>query len=146
LVQLHPAFQIFWSGSLIDLLPGEVVYDLGCGDARFLIEAYKINGAIAIGIEISHIVFLLAKLNVWLNRSKVFLHRANFNKFDFSNADVIFCYLVTDQMKILEKRFRQLKNGCKILSRRFEIPGWEPLRHVVIKRPFGSESIFIYEV
>ena len=76
----------------------------------------------------------------------VCLHRTNFNKFDFSNADVIFCYLVTNQLEILAKRIKQVKHGCKILSRRFEIPGWEPLRQVVIKRPLGSESIFIYEI
>ena len=130
--------------SLGGIQSGDVVYDLGCGDARFLIEAYKKYGAKAIGIEISPIACGLAKLNVWLKRSDVQIHCANFKKFDFSDADVIFCYLVPHQMVNLGKRFGQLKKGGRIISRRFEIPGRKPVQRVQIKKRFGSESIFIY--
>lgn len=132
--------------SLTGIRSGEVVYDLGCGDGRFLIEANKTYGAKAIGIEISPVVSGLAKLNVWCNGADVRIHRGNFNKFDFSNADVIFCYLVSDQMVTLGERFRQLKKGTRVLSRRFQIPGWEPLQQVQIKKRVGSESIYIYAV
>ena len=132
--------------SLAGIQSGDVVYDLGCGDGRFLIEANKKYGAKAIGIEISPIVYGLAKLNVWLKRSDVRIHCANFKNFDFLDADVIFCYLVPDQMATLGKRFMQLKKRSRVLSRRFEIPGWEPLQHVLIKKRFGSESIFIYTI
>lgn len=71
---------------------------------------------------------------------------ANFKTYDFLDADVIFCYLVPDQMAILGEKFKQLKKGCRILSRRFGIPGWEPLQHVSIKKRLGSESIFIYKI
>lgn len=131
--------------SLADIQCDDVVYDLGCGDGRFLIEANKSYRAAAVGIEISPVVCALAKLNVWLKRSKVRIYCANFETYDFMDADVIFCYLVPDQMAALGKRFRQLKKGCRILSRRFEIPGWEPRQRVVVKRLFGSESVYIYE-
>lgn len=63
---------------------------------------------------------------------------------DFIDADVIFCYRVPEQMAVLGEKCRELKKGCRIVSRRFEIPGLEPFQHVKIKRRFGAESIFIY--
>jgi SAM-dependent methyltransferase len=130
--------------SLADIQPGEVVYDLGCGDGRFLIEANKFYGARAVGVEISPPVCGLARLTAWLNRAKVEIRCADFKACDFSDADVIFCYLGSDLMAILGEKFKELKVGRRILSRRFEIPGWEPSQHVLIKKRFGPESIFIY--
>lgn len=132
--------------SLADIQSGEVVYDLGCGDARFLIEANKFYGAKAVGVDVSPLVCGLAKLNVRLKRSNVHIHCANFKTYDFRDADVIFCFLVPDQMIILGEKSKELKPGCRIISRRFEIPGWEPLQHISIKHRLGSESVFIYRI
>lgn len=130
--------------ALAGIQAGEVVYDLGCGDGRFLIEANKAYGAKAVGIEISPPVCGLAKLTAWLNRADVEIRCANFKNDDFSDADVIFCYLVSDQMAILGQKFNELKKGCRIVSRRFEIPRQNPQQQVQIKKFFGSETIFIY--
>jgi precorrin-6B methylase 2 len=47
----------------LKLAPGSVLYDLGCGDARILLEATKNTKDIkAIGIEKNYIVYLWAKL------------------------------------------------------------------------------------
>lgn len=132
--------------SLAGIRAGEIVYDLGCGDGRYLIEADRSYGATAIGIEISFVVCGLARFNAAIHRAKVRIHCANFNAYDFSDADVIFCYLTADQMTALEKRFRQLKKGCRILSRRFQISGWKPQRRVQIQKRFGTEPVYIYEI
>lgn len=132
--------------ALAEIHPGERVYDLGCGDGRFLIEANKFYGASAIGIEISPLVCCLAKLTAWLNRADIVIRCSNFKRCDFSDADVIFCYLVPDQMPILGERFKELKKGCRVLSRRFEICGQVPFQHVRIKRRSGYESIFVYKI
>ena len=131
--------------SLAGIQPGEVAYDLGCGDGRFLIEANKFYGAMAVGIEISPLVCGLAKFTAWLNRADVEIRCANFKACDLSDADVIFCYLVPDQMKILEEKFKEAKQGSRIFSRRFAILGLDPLQQVQIEKRFGSESIFIYQ-
>ena len=132
--------------SLASIQPGEVVYDLGCGDGRFLIEANKFYGAMAFGIEISPPVCGLARLTAWLNRADVVIRCADFKTCDFSDADVIFCYLGSDLMAILGEKFKGLKVGCRILSRRFKIPRWEPQHHIQIRQRFGSESVFIYRI
>ncbi|MDF1590280.1 MAG: class I SAM-dependent methyltransferase [Desulfobacterales bacterium] len=98
--------------ALADIRPGERVYDIGCGDGRFLIEANKFYGARAVGIDISPLVCALAKLTTWLKRADVVILCANFKTCDFQDADVIFCYLVPDQMAILGEKLKQLKKGA----------------------------------
>ena len=88
--------------ALADIQRGEKVYDLGCGDGRLLIEANKKYGAEAIGIEISPFVFWLAKITTLIHRAKVTLVRGNIYKADFSDADVVFCYLMPEMMQKLE--------------------------------------------
>ena len=132
--------------ALAEIQPGECVYDLGCGDGRFLIEANKRYGARAVGIDISPLVCNLARLNIWLKRAHVVIQRANFKKYDFSDADVIFCYLVPDHLAFLGEQLTTLKKGCRIVSRRFEIPGYDPWRRVEIEKRFGHEPVFIYRV
>lgn len=132
--------------SLADIQPGERVYDLGCGDGRFLIEAAKSYGARAVGIEISPIVCWLAKATAWMQRANVSLHCKNFKTFDFSDADVIFCYLVPEELEALGKLFYRLKKNCRILSRRFEIPGQTPAERIEIQRGAGLETIYVYRI
>ncbi|MDI6688149.1 MAG: class I SAM-dependent methyltransferase [Desulfobacterales bacterium] len=132
--------------ALAKIQPGERVYDLGCGDGRFLIEANKIYAAKAVGIDISPLVCGLAKITVWIKRADVVIRCADFDTYDFLDADVIFCYLVPDQMSVLGEKFKGLKKGCRILSRRFEIHGHEPSQQIQIKNFFGYEPVFIYQI
>lgn len=132
--------------SIADIQPGETVYDLGCGDGRFLIEANKFYGAKAVGIEISPVICLLARVTAWIQDADVALHCANLKTVDFSNADVIFCYLVPDVLEFLAGRFHELKPGSRIISRRFEIPGHEPVRRVTLRKGFGTEIIYVYQI
>ena len=44
--------------------PGEVVYDLGSGDGRVIIEAARSFGARAVGIEIDPIRYLWTKIKI----------------------------------------------------------------------------------
>jgi SAM-dependent methyltransferase len=132
--------------ALAQIQPGECVYDIGCGDGRFLVEANKHYGALAVGIDISPVACFFARLNTWLKRAQVIIQCVNFKNFDFSDADVVFCYLVPDQMVILGEKFKALKKGCRIISRRFEVNGQIPYRHIQLKKRFGHESIYIYRV
>lgn len=111
-----------------------------------MIEANKIYAAKAVGIDISPLVCGLAKLTVWIKRANVVIRCADFETYDFLDDDVIFCYLVPDQMANLGEKFKELKKGCRILSRGFEIPGYEPLQRIQIKKRFGYEPIFIYQI
>ncbi len=110
---------------LAQLQPGEVCYDLGCGDGRILLAAAA-KGATAIGYELSIPMYLWSAIRCALHR-KVSVRYGDFWKKDLSDADVIFCYLLTDTMKTFKTTvWPQLRPGCRVVSHSFRMEGIEP--------------------
>lgn len=129
----------------VSITPGETVYDLGCGDGRFLIAVTKRYKVKAIGFEINPWAYLLAKFRVWLCKADVSIYFRDFWKADLSDADVVFCYLFPDVMERLkEKLQREIKTGAKVISCNFEIPGWRPEKILVASHPIHTDPIFVY--
>ncbi len=115
---------------LAEVKPGEIVYDLGCGDGRIVITAAKEFGAYGVGIEIRRDLALKAMKAVeeagLTDRVKII--NANFFDIDISEADVVTLYLTTTaNMKIKPKLERELKPGARVVSHEYEIPGWTPV-------------------
>lgn len=110
-----------------NLKPGMKVYDLGSGDGRLVHKAAKQYGAKAVGYEFSPLVWTWAKLIAPFWRSSAQIKFANFWKQDLSDADVIFCYLLTHSMNRMKTDLLpQLKPGALIVSHAFRIEGLKP--------------------
>jgi predicted RNA methylase len=110
---------------LTNLQPDELVYDLGCGDGRVLIKAAKEYKARAIGIEIDPIRYLWCKLRIKMYglNDCVQVIRGDLFKEDFSDADVVFCYLLQDtNNKLQGKLIKELKPKARIVSKKFVFP------------------------
>jgi SAM-dependent methyltransferase len=105
--------------------PGDVVYDLGCGDGRMLIAAAIRYHACAIGIEIDPLRYLWCQFLITIlgQRKHIRIIFGNlFNK-DISEADVVMCYLMPDALQKLEKKLKQeLRSGTRVVSNRFTFP------------------------
>ena len=122
---------------------GKIFYDLGSGTGRELIVASKEFKLNSMGFELSPILFLISKLNLFLNQTKSRVLMKNFYKADLSGADIIFCFLTSKTMKKLSPKFKkELKNGTKIISYCFKIPNWEPVKIINTDNP---GKVFIYE-
>jgi SAM-dependent methyltransferase len=112
---------------LAHIKPGDVVYDLGCGDGRFVFAAKKL-GAKATGFEYSIPTYLLAKLRA-LFHPGARIRFANFWLVNISDADVVFCYLLTDSMQVFARKiWPQLKPGCRVVSHSFRMKGIQPAK------------------
>ena len=128
----------------VSMHPGQLFIDAGCGDGRVLKEISARYGVRAVGYELNPFACLLARLRC-LGMRNVRIHRKSFWEADFSNADVLFCYLFPDLMKdMAEKVKRELKPGATLVSCNFEVPGLVPAQ---IIRPAGAlncDPIYIY--
>lgn len=113
---------------LLDMKPGQVVYDLGCGDGRLLKAAAR-RGLKAVGYELNPFVFLYAWVTClrWGTRARV--RYGNFWKADLSKADGVFVFLITHYMDRLENKLsKELPAGTKVVSHAFKLPGRKALR------------------
>lgn len=129
----------------LNLKPGEIFYDLGCGDARFLIEAEK-RGAKAIGFEISPWAYVRASLNIILNRSRAKVIYKNFYHADLRDAAGVFCFLLDVVMPQVEtKLISELKPGSRIVCYGFKLPTLTPDKITSLNpKNRNSSSIYLY--
>lgn len=110
---------------LAGIRPGERVYDLGCGDGRLVFAAAK-RQAKAVGFELSVPTFLYAKL-LSLFHPRACIRFRDFWSQDYRDADVIFCYLLTDTMQTFKRKvWPQVKTGCRVVSHSFKMADVEP--------------------
>jgi len=130
----------------VELKPGMKIYDLGSGDGRLVHAASKQYGVDAVGYEFSPLVWAWSKfLSLFWWRSKAKLKFGNFWKKDLSDADVIFCYLLTHSMKRMKKYLLpQLKPGALIVSHAFLIEGVEPWKKIPRLREQRLAPVWIY--
>ena len=129
--------------SLAYIQPDEVLYDLGCGDGRFIITAARKFGAKAVGIEINPILYLWCQLSITILglRRRVKVLYGNFFKRNLSEADVITCFLLQETNdKLEDKLLRELKPTARVISNSFMFNKL----HVVTEDT--EKKIFIYSV
>ena len=132
--------------ALAKIKKGQRVYDLGCGDGRFVYIAANQYGAKATGIELSPMVYLLAKVRQWIWRSRAEIKFGNFKFHDISDAEVIFCYLLPETLKKIQPDLdKQLRPGVKICSYAFTIPNWKLIGEENRDATKNLAPVYIYE-
>lgn len=115
----------------------DVVYDLGSGDGRIVIEAARKYGARGVGIELDPDLNKKAMRNAQKAgvADKVSFVRADFFKADLSAATVVTLFLSPNiNARLQAKLRRELKPGARIVSHRFPMPpDWKPDRDLAVK-------------
>lgn len=109
---------------LAKITKSDLVYELGSGNATFLITAAKEFGARGIGIELDPLRFFISTLMIHIIRvnDKVVIKRKNFFDEDLSEATMIYVYLVPKALNLLLPKFKkELKKGTRIVSYRYEM-------------------------
>ena len=116
---------------LANITPGDVLYDLGCGDGRIVVAAAEKYGIRAVGVDVNYARIAEARGNArrhGLDKLAQFI-LGDAKKADLGEATVITMYLGADGNLRLADRLRaQLRSGARIVSRDFQIYGWEPDR------------------
>jgi SAM-dependent methyltransferase len=117
--------------TLAEVGPGDLVYDLGCGDGRMIVTAARRYGARAVGIEIDPLRYVWCQLLITVLglRDRVRIVYGDFFSQDLSEADVVTCYLLQSTNNELEGKFkRELAPGTRVVSNTFTFPGLPRVR------------------
>ena len=138
---------------LADIKPGEVVYDLGCGDGRIVIAAAKNFGARGVGVDIDPARVREAKENAAKAgvEKRVRFEVNDLFKTDIRDADVVMLFLLNSvNLKLRPKLLRELKPGTRIVSNTFDMGDWKPDKEVAVdgtdNGTFLSQYLYLWIV
>ena len=128
---------------MADIRPGDVVYDLGCGDGRIAVAAAKRYGVKAFGFDIDPVRVQESIENAEKNRVQqlVTIREANIFELDLSGADVVMLYLSRTVNAKLIPQLEKLKPGSRIVSHDFDIPGIRVQTSVTVQPKSGRERV-----
>jgi SAM-dependent methyltransferase len=132
---------------LANIKTTDAFYDLGCGDGRVVLKAVKEGVKRAVCVEINPMLIERARENAKAENllDKIEFVNEDFFKVDLSNATVIYMYLLTSVNRALRPKLEsELKDGTRIVTLDFEIPGWKPIQIVDVSLPMRTARLFLY--
>jgi len=109
----------------------DVVYDLGSGDGRIVIEAARSFNAGAVGIEADPLRFLWSKVKVLLLglQKQVNIRWGNFFREDISEATVVTLFLSRKANQNLKSKLKvELQPGTRVVTYYWKFNGWKPVQ------------------
>lgn len=110
--------------------PSDVVYDLGSGDGRIIVEAAKTYHAKAVGVEADPLRVLYSRLAVAAMKLKgqVNVKWGSFYHADVSEATIVTVFLTQGTNQRLKKKLlSELKPGTKVVSYVWTFDDWTPI-------------------
>ena len=106
----------------------DVLYDLGCGDGRIVIEAAKTYGTRGVGIDIDPDRIKEARENAKKAGVEHLVRFEEMNLFeaDFREATVVTLFLLPQiNLKLKPKLMQDLRPGTRVVSNTFDMGEWK---------------------
>ena len=135
---------------MADVGRGDLIYDLGSGDGRIVIEAARRYGARGVGIELDPELIRRAQDNA--RRASV-SHLVEFRQqdvmtVDLSPATVVTLYLSREANLRLRPRLRsQLRPGARVVSHEFTMGDWEPRTILRVREESGGlRTLYLWRI
>lgn len=120
--------------------PGDVVCDVGCGDARVLLYCARRNPkAMFIGIESEIVPFVLAKINT-IYFKNIHIKYGDALKQRSVEANKIFLYLLPDALELIRPK---INKGSSVVCLEFKFKNKKADSVIKIKKP-GKFAHFLY--
>jgi uncharacterized protein (TIGR03000 family) len=129
---------------LADVHEGDVVYDLGCGDGRIVVTAVSKNKAkrgVGVDLDPERIKDSKATARAAGVENKVEFRQEDVLKLkDIGDASVVMLYMGEDlNLRLRPILQKSLKPGSRIVSHRFTMGDWKPLKTITVKDQKGTE-------
>jgi SAM-dependent methyltransferase len=129
--------------------PADVVYDLGCGDGRVVIEAVRRSGARGVGVDLDPKLIRLAGANAVRARvsERVSFRTEDLFATDLREATVVMLFLWPEiNLRLLPKLLRELRPGARIVSNWHDMGSFEPTRAITLAGEGKSHSVYLWVV
>src|ERR671911_3117819 len=112
---------------LAEVKRDDVIYDLGSGDGRILIQAAKKYGARGVGIDLDPQRVAEARQKA---KEEGVSHLVEFRaedgtQTDISNATVVTLYMFKWFNNAIRPKLQKLKPGSRIVAHDYDMDGWE---------------------
>src|SRR5262245_43903804 len=125
-----------------EIKKGDVLYDMGSGDGRIVIEAAKRYGIRGVGIDLNPELVAKARENAL---KEGVAHLVEFRAqdgltVDISEATVVTLYMFKWFNNALKPKLEKLKPGSRIVAHDFDIDDWKPTRVEYVTRPPDDSS------
>jgi len=128
----------------------DIVFDLGSGDGRIVIDAATRHGCKAVGVEIDGELVARSReraKEAGVEKLATFEH-ADLFEADFSSATIVALYILPTMTKRLIPKLDKLKPGSRVVSHVFAIPGVIPDKVVKVtsEEDDVERPIYLYTV
>jgi uncharacterized protein (TIGR03000 family) len=122
----------------------DVVYDLGCGDGRIVVTAvsqFKAKRGVGVDLDPQRIKESQANAKAAGVEDKVQFRMEDVLKLkDIGDASVVMLYMGEDlNLRLRPILQKSLKPGSRIVSHRFTMGDWKPLKTITVKDKEGTE-------
>lgn len=131
--------------------PKDVVFDLGCGDGRVVIQAVKQTGALGVCVDIDPQLVRLARENARRAGVEERLQFRTEDLFttDIHDATVVMLFLWPEiNLKLLPKLQRELPSGARIVSNMHDMGPLPPDGKIAMRpSPTGkSRDVYLWRI
>ena len=127
--------------------PGDVVYDLGCGDGRIVIEAARRYGARGVCVDIDPERIAEARANAAAAgvAERISFRQEDLLATELAGASVVTLFLSPDMNLRLRPRLeRELASGARIVSHWHRMGDWPPDRTRYVSEGARIREIFLW--
>jgi SAM-dependent methyltransferase len=125
----------------------DVLYDLGSGDGRIVIEAARRFGTRGVGVDLNPVRVEEATANARRRglRNRVRFRQQDLFDTDLRPASIVTLYLLPRvNLELRPKMFEQLRPGTRVVSHAYNMGDWEPDTVVAVKVSQGLGRAMVY--
>lgn len=157
--QARPRLDVIWVASELEVVkamlgaasvrPGDVVYDLGCGDGRIVITAAREYGARGVGVDLDPRRIREARANAIRAgvADRVTFAVQDLFATDVSPATVVALYLSPEiNLRLRPKLLRELRPGSRVVSHQFDMGDWLPERTIEVPVFPSPRHVYLWRV
>lgn len=133
---------------MADVKKADLLYDLGCGDGIIIVTAAKNIGCKAVGYDIDPERVKESKERAKKDKVEdlVTVEEKDIFAVDLKPASVVTLYLKKDVNVKLVPQLSKMKQGSRVVSHDFEIPGYKEDKKKTVEANGTEHTVYLYTI